>query len=190
MRAVNDVSFAIDAGETLGIVGESGSGKSQIFMSIMGLLAKNGRADGSVQFKGKEILGLPVEQLNQIRGVKMSMIFQDPMTSLNPYLTVKRQMTEVLELHQGMSAGRGAAKAAVEMLDVVQIPEAKRRLDMYPARILRRHAPARDDRHGAAVRAGAADRRRADHRARRHGAGADPRPARRAEARDRHGDRR
>ena len=106
VRAVNDVSFAINAGETLGIVGESGSGKSQIFMSVMGLLAKNGRAEGSVQFKGKEILNLPVEQLNEIRGVKMSMIFQDPMTSLNPYLTVKRQMTEVLEVHRGMSAGR------------------------------------------------------------------------------------
>jgi oligopeptide transport system ATP-binding protein len=131
VRAVNDVSFAIKAGETLGIVGESGSGKSQIFMSIMGLLAKNGRAEGSVQFKGKEILNLPVDQLNEIRGVKMSMIFQDPMTSLNPYLSVKRQMTEVLEVHRGMSED-AATKAAVDLLDVVQIPEAKRRVHMFP----------------------------------------------------------
>ena len=131
VRAVNDVSFQINAGETLGIVGESGSGKSQIFMSVMGLLAKNGRAQGSVQFKGQEILNLPVEQLNKIRGVKMSMIFQDPMTSLNPYLTVKRQMTEVLETHRGMSRD-AAMTAAVDLLDVVQIPEARRRIHMYP----------------------------------------------------------
>jgi oligopeptide transport system ATP-binding protein len=124
VRAVNDVSFAINAGETLGIVGESGSGKSQIFMSIMGLLAKNGRAEGSVQFKGKEILNLPVAELNTIRGVKMSMIFQDPMTSLNPYLSVKRQMTEVLETHRGMSKD-AALHAAVELLEIVQIPEAQ-----------------------------------------------------------------
>jgi oligopeptide transport system ATP-binding protein len=131
VRAVSDVSFSIEAGETLGIVGESGSGKSQIFMSVMGLLAKNGRAQGSVQFKGKEILNLPAEELNKIRGVKMSMIFQDPMTSLNPYLSVKRQMTEVLETHRGMSRDAAVA-AAIDLLDVVQIPEARRRIHMYP----------------------------------------------------------
>ncbi|MEZ5831573.1 MAG: ABC transporter ATP-binding protein [Dongiaceae bacterium] len=131
VRAVSDVSFAIEAGETLGIVGESGSGKSQIFMSIMGLLAKNGRAQGNVRFKDKEILNLPVDELNQIRGVKMSMIFQDPMTSLNPYLTVKRQMTEVLETHRGMTQDAALA-ASIELLEIVQIPEAKRRVHMYP----------------------------------------------------------
>jgi oligopeptide transport system ATP-binding protein len=131
VHAVNDVSFSINAGETLGIVGESGSGKSQIFMSVMGLLAKNGRAQGSVQFKGKEILNLPVAELNTIRGVKMSMIFQDPMTSLNPYLSVKRQMTEVLETHRGMTQD-AALTTAVDLLEVVQIPEARRRVHMYP----------------------------------------------------------
>src|SRR6185295_15840941 len=90
VKAVNGVSFQVRAGEAVGIVGESGSGKSQIFMSIMGLLASNGRARGSVKFKGAEILGQPPSQLNKIRGVRMSMIFQDPMTSLNPYLTVAR----------------------------------------------------------------------------------------------------
>jgi len=131
VEAVGGVSFRIDPGEALGIVGESGSGKSQIFMSVMGLLAKNGRAEGSVRFKGKEILKLPVEELNKIRGVKMSMIFQDPMTSLNPYLTVKRQMTEVLETHRGMTRDTALA-TSIQLLDTVQIPEAKRRVHMYP----------------------------------------------------------
>ncbi|MFO1056036.1 MAG: oligopeptide/dipeptide ABC transporter ATP-binding protein [Dongiaceae bacterium] len=131
VHAVNQVSFAIDRGETLGIVGESGSGKSQIFMSIMGLLAGNGRATGSVRFSGQEILNLPPEQLNRVRGTKIAMIFQDPMTSLNPYLTVRRQLTEVLVTHRGIGE-RAARDAAVAMLERVQIPEAARRVDMYP----------------------------------------------------------
>jgi len=131
VKAVGGVSFSIDKGETLGVVGESGSGKSQIFMSIMGLLARNGRATGSVKFKGDEILGLDVKDLNRVRGAKMSMIFQDPMTSLNPYLSVRRQMTEVLMQHKGLNEDQ-AAKQSAEMLDKVQIPEAKRRLNMFP----------------------------------------------------------
>jgi oligopeptide transport system ATP-binding protein len=131
VKAVGGVNFTINKGETLGVVGESGSGKSQIFMSIMGLLARNGRAVGSVKFKEKEILGLDPAALNKVRGEKMSMIFQDPMTSLNPYLTVRRQMTEVLVQHKHLSEDQ-AAKQSVEMLEKVQIPEAKRRLGMYP----------------------------------------------------------
>jgi oligopeptide transport system ATP-binding protein len=131
VKAVGGVDFSINKGETLGVVGESGSGKSQIFMSIMGLLARNGRAVGSVKFQGEEILGLDVKDLNRVRGAKMSMIFQDPMTSLNPYLSVRRQMTEVLMQHKGLSEEKAAIQSA-EMLDNVQIPEAKRRLNMYP----------------------------------------------------------
>jgi oligopeptide transport system ATP-binding protein len=131
VKAVNNVSFTIQRGETLGIVGESGSGKSQIFMSIMGLLASNGRATGSVKVTGTEILGVPTAELNKIRGARMSMIFQDPMTSLNPYLTVRRQMTEVLVTHKGMTE-KEAAEASIRMLDQVQIPEARRRVNMHP----------------------------------------------------------
>jgi oligopeptide transport system ATP-binding protein len=131
VKAVNDVNFVVKPGEAVGIVGESGSGKSQIFMSVMGLLAGNGKAQGSIMFEGQELIGLPRAQLNRIRGVRMSMIFQDPMTSLNPYLTVNRQMTEVLVTHRHMSEA-DARKVAIALLDRVQIPEAARRIDMYP----------------------------------------------------------
>jgi oligopeptide transport system ATP-binding protein len=131
VEAANKVSLTVESGETLGIVGESGSGKSQVFMAVMGLLASNGRATGSVKFQGEEILGRKPSDLNKIRGARMSMIFQDPMTSLNPYLTIERQLTEVLEVHRGMSS-KEAREAAVAMLERVQIPEADRRISLYP----------------------------------------------------------
>lgn len=131
VTAVNDLSFTINAGETVGIVGESGSGKSQTAFAFMGLLAQNGHVSGSVKFMGKEILGLPEKQLNQIRAEQIAMIFQDPMTSLNPYMKVGKQLTEVLMLHKGMSK-RDAFQETLKMLDAVKIPEAKRRMDMYP----------------------------------------------------------
>lgn len=129
--AVNDVSFTVEAGECLGIVGESGSGKTQVFMSIMRLLASNGWAEGQVLFEGREILGMPLAELNHLRGVEMSMIFQDPMTSLNPYLRISRQMNEVLMTHRRMSDDQ-ASVISIEMLDLVGIPEAKKRFRMYP----------------------------------------------------------
>jgi oligopeptide transport system ATP-binding protein len=92
--AADRVGFTIGEGESLGVVGESGSGKTQVFLAIMGLLAKNGRCVGSARFRGEEILNLPPARLNRIRGVSLSMIFQDPMTSLNPYLRISRQLTE------------------------------------------------------------------------------------------------
>ncbi|MCB6182680.1 ATP-binding cassette domain-containing protein [Leeia sp. TBRC 13508] len=129
--AVNGLNFELGRGETLGIVGESGSGKSQTVLAMLGLLAKNGQATGEVLYKSQNLLNLPLNQLNQIRGNRVSMIFQDPMTSLNPYLTVERQMTEVLELHKGLT--RKAAKTrAIELLEAVKIPEAARRINMYP----------------------------------------------------------
>jgi oligopeptide transport system ATP-binding protein len=131
VSAVNGVSFELDRGQTLGIVGESGSGKSQTVLAMMGLLAKNGKATGDVSFEGKNLLTMPTRELNRIRGNRVAMIFQDPMTSLNPYLTVERQMTEVLELHKNMTR-RAAKTRAIELLEAVKIPEAARRVDMYP----------------------------------------------------------
>jgi oligopeptide transport system ATP-binding protein len=129
--AVNDVGFTLRRGQALGIVGESGSGKSQTVLAMMGLLARNGAATGQVLHHGRNLLGLGPAELNAVRGDRIAMIFQDPMTSLNPYLTVERQMTEVLELHRGL--GRRAARVrAIEALDAVRIPDAKRRIGFYP----------------------------------------------------------
>jgi oligopeptide transport system ATP-binding protein len=131
VRAVNDVSFSVLPGESVGVVGESGSGKSQLFLSIMGLLADNGSAYGSVKLEGQELIGLTPGQLNQFRGSRISMIFQDSMTSLNPYLRIERQLTEVLDIHQRISA-TAARRKAIEMLDRVGIPNAAERIDLYP----------------------------------------------------------
>ena len=131
VTAVNGVSFSLGRGETLGIVGESGSGKSQLSFAIMGLLAKNGRATGSVRFKDQEILNAAPSVINALRAVHISMVFQDPMTSLNPYMRVCDQMAEVLTHHQGMSK-TDALKACVQMLDAVKIPDAKGRIRLYP----------------------------------------------------------
>ena len=131
VAAVSEVSFEVAPGESLGVVGESGSGKTQLFLSIMGLLANNGSSAGSARFRGQELLGLPTRQLNEIRGVKLAMIFQDPMTSLNPYLRISRQMTEVLVEHRGMSE-QGARRRSIALLDQVGIPAAGSRFDLYP----------------------------------------------------------
>ena len=131
VTAVNGISFALERGQTLGIVGESGSGKSQAVLALMGLLASNGRARGQARFDGQDLLSLPAKDLNKIRGNRVAMIFQDPMTSLNPYLTVERQMTEVLEFHKGMTRSQARLRC-VQALDAVKIPEAARRVGMYP----------------------------------------------------------
>jgi len=131
VAAVSGVSFALDEGAAVGVVGESGSGKTQLFLSLMGLLARNGSCSGSARFRGQELLGLRASELNRIRGVKLAMIFQDPMTSLNPYLRISRQMTEVLIEHEGVSE-RDARRRSLELLDLVGIPAAGRRIDLYP----------------------------------------------------------
>ncbi|WP_305856614.1 ABC transporter ATP-binding protein [Balneatrix alpica] len=131
VTAVNKLNFALEAGQTLGIVGESGSGKSQTAFALMGLLAANGRVSGEALFQGKSILGLPEQMLNRIRAEQIAMIFQDPMTSLNPYMKVGEQLMEVLKLHKGMSNSE-AFEESVRMLDAVKIPEARSRMKMYP----------------------------------------------------------
>ncbi|MEG3755657.1 ABC transporter ATP-binding protein [Psychromonas arctica] len=131
VTAVNDLTFSLQPGETLGIVGESGSGKSQTVFALMGLLAKNGIISGSAKFEGNEILNLSEKQLNKVRAEKIAMIFQDPMTSLNPYMKVSAQMMEVLILHKGLSK-KAAFEESVEMLEAVKIPEARSRINMYP----------------------------------------------------------
>ncbi|MGR5048697.1 ABC transporter ATP-binding protein [Photobacterium damselae] len=131
VTAVNDLNFSLNQGETLGIVGESGSGKSQTVFAIMGLLAKNGNISGRAEFEGRNILNLPERELNKIRAEQIAMIFQDPMTSLNPYMKVSDQLMEVLMLHKGMSKQQ-AFEESVRMLDAVKIPEARNRITMYP----------------------------------------------------------
>ncbi len=131
VHAVKNMNFSMEEGETLAIVGESGSGKSQAVFAMIGLLARNGYATGSVMFEGTEILNLHGPALNKIRAAKISMIFQDPMTSLNPYMRVSDQMAEVLVHHKGMSKTAAIAES-VKMLDAVKIPEAKSRITMYP----------------------------------------------------------
>ena len=131
VTAVNGINFSLERGQTLGIVGESGSGKSQSVLAMMGLLAVNGRASGQAKFNGQDLLSMQPKDLNKIRGNRVAMIFQDPMTSLNPYLTVERQMTEVLEFHKGLTRAQARA-GALKALDAVKIPEAARRLGQYP----------------------------------------------------------
>ena len=131
VTAVNDLNFTLNAGSTLGIVGESGSGKSQTAFALMGLLAANGEVDGSAIFEGKELVNLPNAELNKIRAEQISMIFQDPMTSLNPYMKIGEQLMEVLQLHKGYDKQTAFAES-VKMLDAVKMPEAKKRMGMYP----------------------------------------------------------
>ncbi|HEY4803307.1 MAG TPA: ABC transporter ATP-binding protein [Paraburkholderia sp.] len=131
VTVVHDVSFALDAGGTLAIVGESGSGKSQTVMGLLGLLASNGRATGHVRLRDENLLGMTPRALNRIRGDRVAMIFQDPMTSLNPFLTMERQMTEALQLHRKVTR-RVARQRAIEALERVSIPDAARRIGMYP----------------------------------------------------------
>ena len=131
VEAVKGTQFEVAAGECLGIVGESGSGKSQTVLAAMGLLAENGQASGEILFEGQDMLTANLKTLQDIRGDKMSMIFQNPLTSLTPHLTVGAQMREVLKLHKGLK-GKAANQVCVDWLEHVRIPEAARRMDQYP----------------------------------------------------------
>jgi oligopeptide transport system ATP-binding protein len=131
VQAVNGVSFTLEPGQALGIVGESGSGKSQTALAIPGLLAANARVSGRIHFEGADLLQARPATLSRVRGARIGMVFQDPMTCLNPYLTLRRQMTEVLIRHRGLSETAAAAEC-LRLLDAVRLPEAARRLQAYP----------------------------------------------------------
>jgi oligopeptide transport system ATP-binding protein len=131
LTAVDGIGFTMAAGAALGIVGESGSGKSQTALALVGLLADNARVAGSVVFDGRELLGLPQSELNRLRGSRIGFVFQDPMTALNPYLTIGMQMAEVLCQHRGASRAAALAESA-RMLDAMRIPAARERLRAYP----------------------------------------------------------
>jgi oligopeptide transport system ATP-binding protein len=131
VHAVRDLNFRLQRGETLAVVGESGSGKSQAFLAIMGLLAKNGRAGGAAMLGDLNLVGLDRARLDRVRGKDIAMIFQDPMTSLNPSLKVKTQLAEVLVKHRGFDKDK-AVKTAIEMLERVGIPEPAKRANAYP----------------------------------------------------------
>jgi peptide/nickel transport system ATP-binding protein len=133
VRAVDDVSWQLRRGEILGIVGESGCGKSVMALSIMGLVASPpGRIEaGSIRLEGRELIGQGEKALRRIRGNAISMIFQEPMTSLDPVMRIGRQIAEPLILHQGMSRKMAQARA-IELLERVRIPEPARRADEYP----------------------------------------------------------
>ena len=131
LHAVKGIDIDINPGETVAIVGESGSGKSQTMMSVMGLLASNGWAEGSVKYRGEELIGLSPGRLNHYRGSKLTMIFQEPMTSLDPLYRVGDQLSLPLTTHGGMSKA-DARKRAIELLELVRIPDPVRRIDAYP----------------------------------------------------------
>lgn len=133
VRAVDNVSFQVEPGETLGIVGESGSGKSVTFYSLLGLIPQPpGRIEsGQAMFDGIDLLHCPPETLRQIRGKRISMIFQDPMTSLNPYLRIEDQLIEPLLIHEGMNRKQARARG-LEALEEVGVPDPARRIRSYP----------------------------------------------------------
>ena len=131
VQAVRGVSFSIEPGRVLGIAGESGSGKSVTSLAIMGLLPRSARVAGSVRFRGRELLGLSERALEDIRGRRISVIFQDPMTSLNPVYTVGWQVAEAIEMHQDVPKRQAWARAS-ELLDLVGIPRSAERAESYP----------------------------------------------------------
>ncbi|MGI9821891.1 ABC transporter ATP-binding protein [Agromyces sp. Marseille-Q5079] len=131
VEVVKDASFRVEAGDTLGIVGESGSGKSMTSLAIMGLLPRGGTATGSIRLNGHELLGRTDREMRRVRGDKVAMVFQDPLSSLNPYYTVGLQIEEAYRAHNGGSR-KDARRVTIEALERVRIADAARRVDHYP----------------------------------------------------------
>ena len=131
VKAVNDVSFKLKKNESLAIVGESGSGKTQLAYSILGLLDKNAEVKGQINYQNKNILSLNEKELNKIRSKKISIIFQDPMTSLNPYMKIKKQLNEIIINHNGFTNDQ-ATNESLRILDAVKIQDSKKTINSYP----------------------------------------------------------
>ena len=175
VRAVKGLNLEILPGRTLGLVGESGSGKSVTSLSVLRLLPDRVAAieNGKIEFLDRDLLQVPDREMFEVRGAQISMIFQEPMTSLNPVLTVGSQVMEAILIHQKVAKDE-ARKRTVNLFREVGLPDPERRIDMYPHQISGGHAAARHDRDGALLQPEAAHRRRAHHGARRHHPGADP----------------
>jgi peptide/nickel transport system ATP-binding protein len=135
VRAVDGIDLALQAGHTLGLVGESGCGKSVTSLAVMGLLPpENSKVSGEVHFEGRNLLTIPVSELRDLRGARLAMIFQEPMTSLNPSYTIGNQIVEAIRRHQGLNAA-DARTRAIEMLRLVHIPSPEKRIDDYPHKL-------------------------------------------------------
>ncbi len=183
---LKDVDLAIEAGEVMGLVGESGSGKSMTALTVMRLLPEAARGTGRVAFNGIDILAATEDQMCALRGDDIGMVFQEPMTALNPVKTIGEQVAEGIRWHTGANRADAEARAR-KMLDRVGLPEAKFPLIALSARAVGRPAAARRHRHRLRAEAEAADRRRADDGARRRAAGADPGAPARSRRREPHG---
>ncbi len=178
-RAVDGVSFAVDAGETVAVVGESGSGKTVTALAVMGLIDAPGRiTSGDVRFDGRSLVGLAEDDYRELRGRDLAMVFQDPMTALNPVMRVGDQVAEAIRVHQAGISGRRRRPAGDRSARAGRDRRSDRARPRVPAPALRRPPAAGDAGDGAGEPSAAAHRRRAHHRARRHDAGADPRAAR------------
>ncbi|WP_292541690.1 ATP-binding cassette domain-containing protein, partial [Mesorhizobium sp.] len=131
VEAVKGININVRAGETVAVVGESGSGKSQTMMAAMSLLASNGEATGAVDYRGRNLLTMSKSELNKVRGRKISMIFQEPMTSLDPLYSIGNQLIEPIRRHRGLGAAE-AREEALKLLRLVHIPDPERRMKSYP----------------------------------------------------------
>ena len=188
MHAVRGVSFALRPGEVVGIVGESGSGKSVTSMAIMGLLGSTAQITGSVKFRGRELLGLNDAQMSSVRGKQVAMVFQDPMTSLDPVYRIGNQIAETVRQHDKSVSRKAAIDPGGRPAQAGRHPERGGAGQLLPARVLRRHATARRHRHRDGQPARGDHRRRADDGAGRDRPGAGARGAEEGAGRDRGGD--